>query len=385
MSYVSEHLFMLIGTNPLPNYVAAKMLAGPDTHFYFVHSRNTGHIADKLINILKLPDAKRYNKIQVDEADPHSIYQAISPYAREKEGVGLNYTGGRKTMAVHAYQAIKEVNTNAIYSYLDDRSLKMKISKADGYSDDVPANDKIRITIAEILGLHGLSINEDEFTRVPKHPELCEAIANLYKDKKALNTWKKWTNKDQCKNLPPATDGLEGVVLVMKQICNRKEFNASNLARAIGYYEKGLCSCQTWFQGKWLESYVLNTIIRLINQNKLNNVSDYGMNLKCLKNSKQKSDFELDLALILGYRLFAISCIVSDEKSKCKEHLFEVFVRARQVGGGEARVGLICNYSDPDSLQQEVEQSWDAPGKIRVFGEEHLHTLQDYLQDWICT
>ncbi|MDD2443804.1 MAG: DUF1887 family CARF protein [Desulfotomaculaceae bacterium] len=380
--YTSDHLFMLIGTNPLPNYVAAKMLARPNTHFYFVHSSNTGHIAAKLIHILELP-AKRYNKIQVDEADPHSIYQIISPYAREKKGIGLNYTGGTKTMAVHAYQAIKEINTDAMFSYLDARSLKMKISNANGNSDEVSANDKVKITIHEILSLHGLSI-ENKFTRDPKHPELCEAIAKLYGNGNTLSTWKNWVNKNRCKDLPPAEDGLKGVIGAMEKICNEKEFNANNLANALKY-EKGLSSSQIWFQGKWLEDYVLNIIVQLINQNKLGNVSDYAMNLKCFKNSDQKNNFELDLALILGYQLFAISCIVSDEKAKCKEHLFEVFVRARQVGGDEARVGLICNYKYPASLQQEVEQLWDAPGKIRVFGEEHLPDMRGYLKDWFHT
>lgn len=380
--YTSDHLFMLIGTNPLPNYVAAKMLARPNTHFYFVHSKDTGPVADKLITILKLSEGK-WSKVTVDEADPNSIYNETYEYASKKKGVALHYTGGTKTMAVFAYQSIKEADANAMFSYLDARSLKMKISNAEGYSDEVPANVKVKITIHEILSLHGLKLIENEFTRVPKHPELCEAIAKLYGNGNTLSTWKNWVNKNRCKDLPPAEDGLKGVIGAMEKICNGKELNADNLANALGY--KGLSSSQIWFQGKWLEDYVLNIIVQLINQNKLGNVSDYAMNLKCKKNSDQKNNFELDLAIILGYQLFAISCIVSDEKAKCKEHLFEAFVRARQVGGDEARVGLICNYWDPDSLQQEVEQLWDAPGKIRVFGEKHLPTLRGCLKDWFHT
>ncbi|OAT86751.1 DUF1887 family protein [Desulfotomaculum copahuensis] len=381
-SCTTDHLFLLIGTNPLPNYVTAKLLAGPKTHVYLVHSDETGDLANRLVSTLKLPEGK-WSKVSVKEADPCSIYSEVSKYARDKSVIGLNYTGGTKLMAVHAFQAVRDADPDAIFSYLDAWELKMIAGRSGAYPVEITANNKVNINFKELLSLHGLTLDENEFSKELKYPHLCKAIADLNKNEKSLSVWKRWVNKNQCKDLPLQVDELDGVIQAMREICDGLEFNGDNLARFLGY-ERGLSSSQIWFQGKWLENHVLNIIIQLVNRNDITNVSDYGMNLRCKKDSKQKdSSFELDVALILGYQLFAISCIVSDDKAKCKEHLFEAYVRAKQMGGDEAKVGLVCNYDRPELLQQEVEESWDVPKKkIRVFGSKHWPALTEYLMDW---
>jgi hypothetical protein len=40
--YKAEHLFLLIGKNPLPNYVAAKLLIKRGAKVCFVYSERTG-------------------------------------------------------------------------------------------------------------------------------------------------------------------------------------------------------------------------------------------------------------------------------------------------------------------------------------------------------
>ncbi|HIE48235.1 TPA: hypothetical protein EYP84_05040 [Candidatus Bipolaricaulota bacterium] len=94
----------------------------------------------------------------------------------------------------------------------------------------------------------------------------------------------------------------------------------------------------------------------------------------------------MDVAAILGYQLFAISCIASKQGGgETKKHLFEIFVRARQLGGDEARIGLVCCVPNPAALQAEVEETWDAEGKIRVFGQGQLLDLAVWLEDWFRT
>ena len=97
------------------------------------------------------------------------------------------------------------------------------------------------------------------------------------------------------------------------------------------------------------------------------------------------ADFELDVAATLGYQLFALSCQATENKDEAKEHLMEVYVRARQLGGDEARVALVCAYDDPNQLCREIERSWDAGGKIRVFGRADLRDLPTALSNWIGT
>ena len=96
-----------------------------------------------------------------------------------------------------------------------------------------------------------------------------------------------------------------------------------------------------------------------------------------------KRDFDLDVAVMRSYQLFAFSCIVSNDPQSCKDHLMEVYVRARQAGGDEARVGLVCMYDDAPALQAEVESNLDAAGKIRVFGQNNLSSLNTYIAQWL--
>ena len=47
--YRSDFLFLLVGTNPLPNYVAARLLAQPDATVYVLHSDGEGSPSTKPI------------------------------------------------------------------------------------------------------------------------------------------------------------------------------------------------------------------------------------------------------------------------------------------------------------------------------------------------
>lgn len=118
----------------------------------------------------------------------------------------------------------------------------------------------------------------------------------------------------------------------------------------------------------------------------------YGKGLEPIRGSRKKAAalFDLDVAAMRGYQLFAISCMVAGiqgkgPKNNYKEHLLEAYVRARQLGGDEARVALICHFGDPGLLQQEVEESWFAEGRIQVFGLPELSNLKDHLRNWFQT
>ena len=133
-----------------------------------------------------------------------------------------------------------------------------------------------------------------------------------------------------------------------------------------------------WLDGKWLEHYTLGAFQQVADQCKIHN---YGMNLEPIGEPK----FEFDVAAMRGYQLFAISCTTEHEVGRCKLKLFEAYLRARQLGGDEARVGLVCCYGNPDYLRHQVERAWDAQGKVRVFGRADLPTLPASLVDWFNT
>jgi len=111
-------------------------------------------------------------------------------------------------------------------------------------------------------------------------------------------------------------------------------------------------------------------------------LDDYAAGL--LIRAPRRPDFELDVAATVGYQLFAISCRATEYKGLAKEHLLEVFTRAGQLGGDEARFAAItlCDDGKVKELENEVSEKWDAQGKIRVLGRSHISDLSAHLLKW---
>ena len=83
--------------------------------------------------------------------------------------------------------------------------------------------------------------------------------------------------------------------------------------------------------------------------------------------------------------MFAISCTTDATPHLCKLKLFEAYERARNMGGDETFVGLICLVKDARKLEKKMGRSWDATGKIKVFGRDDLHKLREKLIKWFKT
>ncbi|MDY7006108.1 MAG: DUF1887 family CARF protein [Cyanobacteriota bacterium] len=146
---------------------------------------------------------------------------------------------------------------------------------------------------------------------------------------------------------------------------------------------KGFDSCTQvceWLDGTWLESYVLQEVQKIQNEFGIKE-SMMSFHIK-LKNFKDKDRFEFDVAFIKGYQLFVISCTTSNNKSLCKEKLFEAHLRARQLGGDEARVALVCCFHEPEWIEKDLEFAIK-DRKIKVFGKDDLMGLADGIADWI--
>lgn len=118
------------------------------------------------------------------------------------------------------------------------------------------------------------------------------------------------------------------------------------------------------------------------------------------------TEFQFDVVAIRGYQLFAFSCTTesgdheNDTERRgifnsrlesgpgrvlLKQKLFEAYVRARQMGGDEACVALVCamEQGEADKLQEEMRRDISPEGRIRVFGRGCLAKLTGYIADWI--
>ncbi|MBI1763313.1 MAG: DUF1887 family protein, partial [Acidobacteria bacterium] len=152
----SDHLFLLVGANALPNWVAAKLLLNEDGHVYLIYTDAVkDEAAKRLRRVLQKEGFKvsEGDDILTREADAHEIARALKTSLDTLKGksVGLNYTGGTKMMAVHAHREFSKVfRDKAVFSYLDAGSLKMKFDDGNEYA----VGTAVQITPETLLKLH---------------------------------------------------------------------------------------------------------------------------------------------------------------------------------------------------------------------------------------
>lgn len=172
--------------------------------------------------------------------------------------------------------------------------------------------------------------------------------------------WKQWianANDPDVKDIPPEFDELKRELnSEIKQSGKPKDWMG-------------------WLKGKWLENFVLDSLVNLSQSLYLQ---------ECAQNIEITGvSFEVDVIALRGYQLFAFSCSTDTRKDQLKLKLFEAYVRARQLGGDEARVALVCCSDDPEGLEHEMRRDIDPEGRIRVFGRKHLADLATHLEQWI--
>ncbi|MEG4350038.1 DUF1887 family CARF protein [Microcoleus sp. LAD1_D3] len=182
-----NHLFLLIGENPLPNYVAARLLLNKGGTAYLVYTTGTEKLATRLQTILNTePIGLKAKHVPLNdgEADAYQIHKAIcSELETLQDGkIGLNYTGGTKAMAVHAYRAVlSKEHPETVFSYLDPRKLEMCIDREDRDRIRIKVKpDMLQVELVELFQIHRLELKANP-TQEAQLPELAAALAKVFK------------------------------------------------------------------------------------------------------------------------------------------------------------------------------------------------------------
>ena len=386
--FQTNHLILLVGTNPLPNFVAAQLLLKQGGVIHLICTPETAEIAKQLKKQLETKKLACNIYPDIKQNRPSSIFESIRSIGiGTSRSVGLHYTGGTKAMAVHAYRAIKDVCPKAICSYLDALELKMIIDDGmgDGRDAEIIVRDVVKLKLQEMIALHNINLASQP-KRQPILTDVAHLIKQIMETKDGYEAWRNWTknlrspnnlkkfkNKTELKKTPapPCPE--------VRKAFGKLGANGETLEawlQASKSFEDDIEKFARWLDGEWLESYVLNCLIQNADVCKLN---DWGMDLK-----SRESKFQFDVAAIRGYQLFAISCTTSKDTDLCKSKLFEAYVRAKQMGGDEARVGLVCFYPDAQRLLSNFINEWKYPRhSVRVFGADDLPHLPERLQEWI--
>lgn len=421
-----DHLILLVGGNPLPNAVAGRLLVRDGGRITLVHSDETEPIADDLKTWFDKYHISNVTSKIVDESKADNIHTEVQNIINKDERTGLNYTGGTKAMAVHAHRAFYDMLQNKaikMSSYLDSHKLRLIFD--DGLYYDAIDNLPTSFELQDFIDLHtSLRIN-------PCNPPLTQAwlpdttyaLAKGWQ-RSLSRTWKEWyidhvkplkqprfkhELKDSSENLVgwryqywqdeerlkttnvPFPEGEIGRRLNEELIAAGYPSDLSDLNIGQAYNSLVpspdiLPDCPSdleteefcaWLEAKWLEHYVASCL----EKSGLFDSVYIGVETVLGEVDQHTVCFEMDVVGVRGYQLFAISCSTGGNKKLMKQKLFEVTMRARQLGGDEARIALVCTSDKPIHIQSESRATIDK--HIRVFGAKHLGSLQTALTAWV--
>lgn len=393
-----EHLILLIGTNPLPNFVVAEHFLNSNTDLkdiYLVYSEEKGNQKGTLAEAKHLQKllSERHKNLQL-HAIPLSDVSSAAEIDRDIRGpllnllpsnckVHLNYTGGTKAMSIHIYRAIEMESEKIIeksFSYLDARHFCIVDDKKGSIVTNL--RQKVYIAFNELIGLHGFKRNEKkdslhDFTntlaafyrliqegRLHDYFELYKRELFLKKGKDELIEAKSHISDELrahkangvflevASALPETYQLFDGEGKFTEPLTN------SHLKSAVKFLD-----------GLWLEEYVYQTLEKEFKGSKI----DIDKNWK-IKKSGWTTDFELDVVLMNGYQLIGMSCTTSDLKSVCKSKGFEIIHRTQQIGGAEAKAVIITRLEHDKKVDLQDELGIHTGGKrnILVLGIEDL-------------
>jgi len=382
--YKVAHLLLLIGSNPLPNYVAAKLLLAKGGTPYFVHSTKTQPYAAALRDLFGAGQSSMIDLGTDGETNGKIVYDKVKAKTKEKdllEGrIGLHYTGGTKVMSIHAYRAVLDAagqERKPVFSYLDSSRLYLMIER--GSNEPLPVDlrlkanyDVVDLTLDKLWKMHGITTNPNKSGhKEPKLINIAAEIAHLYGDGRR-DKWTTFINppkgSPQLNKQSPFSE--ESLLVPVKTLAQGGYTSVGDLGERVfpdfinptTHKEDPTGGALRWLRSDWLEDYTLNAV----QQTDL--FTDAWCSVETLGTSANPQ-FEVDVVALRGYQLFVFSCTTSVNDGDCKEKLFEAALRARRLGGDEARFALVC----PFRREEEGDQ------KIIITGEKIKNELSELL------
>lgn len=430
----TKYLFMLVGGNTLPNYVAACLLTCPEAVIYLVHSEETSDQRQALEKVLKQGQqsascwpAERTAPAQAEHmaqimqqlaqceiinvptqaANPSSIFTSITGRLKsipDSATVGLHYTGGTKVMAVHAFRALQDWqcenprNRRVCSTYLDAGTLHLWAERSDWRgAQSQYVGDLVDVSLCDLLALHRRDELKKPVRTAAIWPSVVQALMEINNKeelrKKWVTPWKTYKQFEE-KNELKLQEALKDVRTDQLHLDShwfatiythlsqetRLKFPTTfgNIVQASPFAQtpSPFYEMVKWFTGGWFEDYVFLHIQQFADRIHMH---DLTLNVQPKLGNK---DFEFDVVAIRHYQLFAFSCTLDRGRKECKHKLLEAVARARQLGGSEARIALVCCYEDARDLQNEVD-ALVRDNQARVFARDDLPNLRNAIEQWM--
>lgn len=426
----SDHLLLLVGTNPLPNWVAARLLLKPGGCVHLFYTSGVSKQMERLRDVLK-EDGISVSSFETADSDDAQIFENVCTRAeslKKETGkvIGLNYTGGTKMMSVHAHRALHSLNLNQSLSYLDARTLSLKFDSAT--SIEVALAPEVCISLGKLLRLHeDYESRNVRYDTTAKCAEAAQGLVEIHSNYSGQCVWRKWCQKlvenvdarrlrrdpayyrqtvsrldqvrfhseadfkfhverhlkGQKKYAPPAVQMILRKITAgyQKLLAELKVAEGDRLLEVIKQNPQFTDSIEVarWVDGMWLEHYTLSQIEECRKDAQIN-AGGLALNLETKNESGRK--FEADVVALRGYQLFYFSCYSGSEFDRSKSKLFEAMVRSAQLAGDEARFALVGCTDAAENVCGQIEADWGKVGQVAVFGRDSLPKLKDKLLEW---
>jgi hypothetical protein len=421
---------LLLGGNPLPNFVAAGYLLKldredtdimpvPDT-IVLVYSSRTEDFYYTITESERLtPRPRRFIRVDLEDRhrEPLAIRQKLMSRLHELDQPGtdpitsihLNYTGGTKPMALNSFIAVS--------AFMEQRRARFVVSDLDpdlfsivpidmdvgedqlvGFPLKGDLRDYVKLDIGSLLKLHDMDVREAGTTdliygedRVSVDRFVQEAVA-VYRDfrpgrhNRAGETliFTEFSKRFSLKGRKPEEQekNLIKQGIFEAQFPEIKETFPSlhGLFDEDGHLIPPAYKFVDLFRGGWLEDYVLKHLLALKSREEI----DADEIRKRVRASYGDRETEIDITVMKGYQLFLVSCTTSREIGYVKQKAFEALYRAEQLGGEHARVIVVSTMYNKemrgntfsrqhnlDQLKKDLEQ-FEVRHNCRLLGFDQL-------------
>jgi len=368
-SEIPARLILLVGSNPLPNYLSACALR--PHRVALVYTTETVTAKDRLKVELDLALGGRAafvdpDPLVEDATCATTVQRTLDDLARSSGGDidQLNYTGGTKVMAAHARMAFMQNGGRPeCASYLDEggEGGQPRLRFDDGTSKELSLLPDVSLDLRAILALHGIThkprtLRDPAPTREDAEKILLAVLRDvsvaekLYMERKRLEG----LGKPLAANTKPFDANAFGL-----------DMSTPNIPDSACMNRKAYEQWYKFIGGEWLEHWLGQQIEEL----GLEPTPEIVVGVNASRGT-QRANLEVDVAVVRGHRSYFISCTADTTKSICKSKLFEVAVRSRHLGGDLARAALLCLADDRTvaALQADIDDLWGASNTTRVFG-----------------
>lgn len=380
----SDVLFLIVGTNPMPNIISIINRVKEDGKVFLIHSNkndglfSTERIANTLIDRL----SEKFEKLTVTpievnmQKESNMIQEIKNKFLAENNlAIELNYTGGTKLMSSTIYgyfkNRLRHEEYDIILSYLDcEKDLFIYEEKKDNkirFTEEKIEENALynKFNLKDIIISHGLNYHKDR--KETKFEDISYKMFSNFEGM-ALEEKNNWVY--ELNGILKLKDNVQErlIEFVNKQVdCSVEELCQLELEKLIKYVI-----------GDSLEEYFYRILSNLKEKNEIHEfIWSYQQN-----KTNNMAGTEIDFVISRGTKNYLLSVTLCEGEYDCEPKLYEAKTRGEQISGDETRVGFICLYNSYKKLGELIGAN-DKYSKDLIIAIDNFSDIENKLTEWV--